>query len=211
MAGSPNPNGALPGVVAVGASAGGVQALTRFASGLPDDFPYPVLVVLHMPANAPSVLAKIIDRGGPLPARSAADGAPLESGQIHVAVPGRHLLVSSDHEVMLSDAPKEYGHRPAINALFRSVALNFGPQAIGVLLSGVLDDGVLGAAAIRARGGTTVVQDPQDALFGAMPINAIQAGVIDHCAPVADIGALLAKLAHRGPTATSGTGERGER
>jgi two-component system chemotaxis response regulator CheB len=210
MAGSPYPNGAPPGVVAVGASAGGVQALTRFASGLPGDFPYPVLVVLHLPANAPSVLAKIIDRSGPLPARNAADGSPLEPGQIQVAVPDRHLLVN-DHEVTLSDGPTECGHRPAINVLFRSVALGFGPHAIGVLLSGVLDDGVLGTAAIRARGGTTVVQDPQDALFAAMPINAIEAGVIDHRAPAADIGALLAKLADRGPTATSATGERGER
>jgi two-component system, chemotaxis family, protein-glutamate methylesterase/glutaminase len=196
MAGSPEPNGLPPGVVAVGASAGGVEALTGFASGLPDDLRYAVLVVLHMPANAPSVLAKIIDRSGPLPAMNAAAGTPLEPGQIHVAVPNHHLLVT-DHQVMLSEGPTENGHRPAINALFRSVALNFGPHSIGVLLSGVLDDGVLGAAAIRARGGTTVVQDPEDALFGAMPINAIEAGVIDHRAPVADMGALLAKLADR--------------
>jgi two-component system, chemotaxis family, protein-glutamate methylesterase/glutaminase len=196
MAGTEDPNSPLRGVVAVGASAGGVEALTRLASGLPDNFPYAVLVVLHMPPKAPSVLAKIIDRSGPLPAMNATDGSPLGPGQIHVAVPGRHLLVS-DHEVMLSEGPTENGHRPAINALFRSVALNFGPHAIGVLLSGVLDDGVLGAAAIRARGGTTVVQDPRDALFGAMPTNAIEAAVIDHQAPVADIGALLAKLADR--------------
>jgi two-component system, chemotaxis family, protein-glutamate methylesterase/glutaminase len=196
MASSPRPSSPPRGVVAVGASAGGVEALTRLASGLPDDFPYPVLVVLHMPPKAPSVLAKIIDRCGPLPAMNATDGSPLRPAQIHVALPDRHLLVS-DHEVMLSEGPTENGHRPAINALFRSAALNFGPNAIGVLLSGVLDDGVLGAAAIRARRGTTVVQDPQDALFGAMPTNAIEAAVIDHQAPVADIGPLLAKLADR--------------
>jgi two-component system chemotaxis response regulator CheB len=190
------PGAAPRGVVAVGASAGGVEALTQLAAGLPGDLPYALLVVLHMPPSAPSVLAKIIDRGGPLPAMTATDGAALQAGTIHVAVPDRHLLVS-DHRVMLSEGPTENGHRPAINALFRSVALHFGPHAIGVLLSGVLDDGVLGASAIRARGGTTVAQHPDDALFPSMPQNALQAGVVDHQAAAADVGRLLSQLADR--------------
>jgi two-component system chemotaxis response regulator CheB len=189
-------NGALRGVVAVGASAGGVEALTRFAAGLPADLPYAILVVLHMPASTPSVLPRIIDRSGPLPAVSAADGSELEPGRIYVAVPGRHLLMN-DHRVTLSEGPTENGYRPAINALFRSVALNAGPRSIGMLLSGVLDDGVLGTAAIRARGGTTVAQRPDDALFPAMPRNAIEAGVVDHQVAAAEGGALLAKLAER--------------
>jgi len=184
------------GVVAVGASAGGVEALTEFASGLPADLPYAILVVLHVPANAPSVLAQIIDRSGPLPAVSATDDAPLEAGRIYVAVPNWHLLVE-DHRVMLSEGPTESGYRPAINALFRSVALTFGTRAVGVLLSGVLDDGVLGTAAIRARGGTTVVQRPDDAMFPGMPLNAINAGVVDHQVKAAEVGALLATLARR--------------
>src|SRR3981081_2577797 len=189
-------NGAPSGLVAVGASAGGVEALTRFASGLPPDLPYAILVVLHMPASAPSVLPKILDRSGPLPAVSATDGAALEAGRIYVAAPGKHLLVN-DHRVALSEGPTENSYRPAINALFRSVALNVGARSVGVLLSGVLDDGVLGAAAIRARGGTTVVQRPDDALFSAMPRNALDAGVVDHQVAAADAGALLAKLAER--------------
>lgn len=192
----PGRHDALPGVVAVGASAGGVEALTQFVSGLTPDLPYAVLVVLHMPPGAPSVLAKILDRSGPLPAETATDGAAMEPGHVYVCVPDRHLLVAGDH-VMLSQGPTENGHRPAINALFRSVALDFGPHAIGVLLSGVLDDGVLGAAAIRSRGGTTVVQTPSDALFTAMPTNAIQAGVADHQAAASDIGAVLTKLLER--------------
>lgn len=187
---------ALSGVVAVGASAGGVEALTQFVGGLTPDLPYAVLIALHMPPNAPSVLAKILDRSGPLPAETATDGATLEPGHVYVCAPDRHLLVADGH-LMLSSGPTESGHRPAINALFRSVALSFGPHAIGVLLSGVLDDGVLGAAAIRSRGGTTVVQDPSDALFAAMPTNAIQAGVADHQAAASDIGALLTKLLER--------------
>jgi two-component system chemotaxis response regulator CheB len=189
-------NGTPRGVVAVGASAGGVEALTQFATGLPDDFPYAVLVVLHMPASAPSMLSRIIDRCGPLRASSAVHGEPLQAGHIHVAVPDRHLLVDQ-HRIVLSEGPTENGHRPAVNALFRSVALTFGSRAMSVLLSGVLDDGVLGSAAVRSRGGVTVAQDPHDALFPAMPENAIDAGVIDHRAAASDVGAVLAKLVDR--------------
>jgi two-component system chemotaxis response regulator CheB len=116
-----NLNGALRGVVAVGASAGGVEALTHLATGLPDDLPYAILIALHLPPAAPSVLARILDRSGPLPAAAATDGDELTPGRIYVAVPDRHLLVS-DHRVFLSEGPTENGHRPAINALFRSAS-----------------------------------------------------------------------------------------
>ncbi|OBG32708.1 chemotaxis protein CheB [Mycobacterium sp. E3198] len=190
-----NENG-LRGVVAIGASAGGVEALSRLAASLSPDLPYAYLMVLHVPAGAPSVLARIIDRCGPLPARAAQDGAPLEPGHIYVGTPDRHLLVA-DHRVLLSQGPTENGHRPAINALFRSVAVTFGHRAIGVLLSGVLDDGVLGLAAIRSRGGTTIGQAPGDALFAALPTNARDAGVLDRQAAAADIGAVLKELSQK--------------
>jgi two-component system, chemotaxis family, protein-glutamate methylesterase/glutaminase len=185
-----------PYAVAVGASAGGVEALTQFAAGLPPDLPFAVLVALHMPVGAPSVLAHILDRSGPLPATQAVDGAPLKPGTIQVAVPNRHLLLH-DHRIVLSEGPTENGHRPAINALFRSVALVYGRCAVSVLLSGVLDDGTLGSAAVRSRGGTTIAQTPTDALFPAMPLNAIDAGVIDHEAAAIEIGGLLKQLADR--------------
>jgi two-component system, chemotaxis family, protein-glutamate methylesterase/glutaminase len=184
------------GVVAVGASAGGVEALKDMAAGLPPDLTYAVLVALHMPAAAPSVLAAIIDRSGPLPAVSARDGEPLEAGRIYVAVPDRHLLVHH-RRLLLSQGPTENGHRPAINALFRSVALEFGPNAIGILLSGVLDDGVLGLGAIRSRGGLGVVQEPSEAMFTGMPLNAISRGHADHRSAAGDIGQLVARLADR--------------
>lgn len=183
-------------VVAVGASAGGVEALTQFAAGLPPDLPYAVLVALHMPVGAPSVLARILDRNGPLPAARAVDGEPLQPGTIRVAVPNRHLLVD-DHRVALSEGPTENGHRPAINALFRSVAVSYGQRAVSVLLSGVLDDGTLGSAAVRSRGGTTIAQSPQEALFPSMPLNAIEAGVIDHEMAAIEVGGLLKQLADR--------------
>lgn len=190
------PDDTAHSVVAVGASAGGVEALTQFAAGLSPDLPYAILIALHMPPEAPSVLAKIIDRSGCLPASTATHDERLEAGRIYVAVPNRHLLVR-DHRVVLSEGPTENGHRPAINALFRSVALDFGPRAIGVLMSGVLDDGVLGAAAIRSRGGRTIAQHPDDAIFSAMPLNALRAGVIDHQVSAAKAGALLAQLSDR--------------
>ncbi|MBU8809011.1 chemotaxis protein CheB [Mycolicibacterium goodii] len=184
------------GVVAVGASAGGVEALTRLTANLSRDLSYAILVVLHMPANAPSVLARILDRAGPLPAVTAVDGALLEPGTIYVARPGRHLMVH-DSRAVLSEGPTENGHRPAVNALFRSVALAYGPHTIGILLSGVLDDGVLGAAAIKRRGGVVIAQSPTDALFPAMPTNAVQAGVVDHVADAADMGGLIKQLTER--------------
>jgi two-component system chemotaxis response regulator CheB len=153
-------------------------------------------MVLHVPAGAPSVLARIVDRSGPLPAGAAEDGATLEPGRIYVSRPDHHLLVA-DHRVVLSQGPTENGHRPAINALFRSVAVAFGRRAIGVLLSGVLDDGVLGLAAIRSRGGTTIGQSPEDALFAALPVNARDAGVLDRLAAAADIGAVLKELSQK--------------
>jgi two-component system chemotaxis response regulator CheB len=183
-------------VVAVGASAGGVEALKEFVAGLPRNLPYAVLVVLHVPAQAPSVLARILARESLLPTAHAVDGEPLRPGTIRVSVPNRHLLVD-DHRIVLSEGPTENGHRPAVNALFRSVALNFGQRAVSVLLSGVLDDGTLGSAAIRSRGGTTIAQLPGDAMFPAMPLNAIEAGVVDLQASAGEVGKLLEELAGR--------------
>jgi two-component system chemotaxis response regulator CheB len=182
-----------PAVVALGASAGGVEALTALLAGVPSDFSCAVLVALHMPASAPSELARILDRSGPLPAKQAVDGDPLEPGTVHVAVPARHLTVQ-DQRIVLSKGPAENGHRPSIDALFRSLATDYGPCAIGVLLSGVLDDGVLGLAAIRAHGGTTIAQLPSDAWYPQLPSSAIHAGVVDHQARAGEIGELLVKL-----------------
>jgi two-component system, chemotaxis family, protein-glutamate methylesterase/glutaminase len=186
----------LRGVVAIGASAGGVEALSRLITGLSPDLPYVYLVTLHVAPGAPSILARILDRCGQLPVVTAEDGQPLRPAHIYVARPDHHLLVA-DNRIVVSRGPKENGHRPAINALFRSVALEFGPHAIGGLLSGVLDDGVLGLAAIRARGGVTIAQAPDDALFPALPANACAAGVVDHQAAAADIGGVLKKLSQR--------------
>ncbi|WP_232066733.1 chemotaxis protein CheB [Mycobacterium parmense] len=182
--------------MAIGASAGGIQALTGWAAGMPAGFGFAVMVVVHTSPRTPSVLAQILDRCGPLRAVPAVDGDVLQAGRIYTAVPDRHLL-AREHRVALSDAPRESGQRPAINALLRSVALDYGPRAIGVLLSGLLDDGVAGLAAIKTAGGSTVVQEPADALFPDLPRNAMRAGVADHSAAADAIGGLLMRLAGR--------------
>lgn len=191
-----NEGGDLAGVVAIGASAGGVEALTQLAAGLSADLPYAFLIALHMPPAAPSVLARILNRSGPLAAVTAEQGCELKPAHMYVAIPDHHLLVA-DHRIVLSRGPTENGHRPAINALFRSVAVAFGNRAIGVLLSGVLDDGVRGLEAIRARGGVTIGQEPEDAMFPALPTNAFDAGVLDRQSTAADVGAVLRDLAQR--------------
>lgn len=187
------------GVIAIGGSAGAVEALKQLTGGLPEDLPFAVLVAMHMSSGTPSVLGRILDRSGPLPAAAARDGEPIVAGRIYVAVPDHHLL-AHERRIVLSHGPAEDGHRPAINPLMRSVAVGHGPRAVGVLLSGVLDDGVLGLAAIHSHGGIVVVQDPDDAVFPSMPLNAIANVPVDHQVKAVAAGRLLAVLGRRQPS-----------
>ena len=180
-------------IVVVGASAGGVEALTRLVAALPPDLSVPVLVALHMAPSSPSVLGDILDRAGPLPAAAADNNEPLEPGRVYVARPDCHLLVHDGH-VRLSKGPVENGHRPAVDTLFRSAARWYGPGAIGVVLSGVLDDGTAGLSVIKARGGTAMVQDPADAAYGDMPRNAIAGVDVDTVLAVPALAAALAEI-----------------
>ncbi|WP_229074125.1 chemotaxis protein CheB [Actinoplanes sp. DH11] len=180
-------------VVAVGASAGGVEALRALVAGLPADYPGAILVVLHVPRDAPSALPGILGRSGPLPASTAVDGEPIRGGHIYVA-PGDHHLLLLDGHLRLSRGPAENGHRPAVDPLFRSVARSVGRRAIGVVLSGSRDDGAAGLATIAGRGGVTVVQDPDDAITPWMPRAACDRLPPDHVLPAAKIGGLLAGI-----------------
>jgi two-component system, chemotaxis family, protein-glutamate methylesterase/glutaminase len=160
-------------LVVIGASAGGVEALKTLASCLPADLQVPIVVVLHLPAGGTSVLPSILDRAGPLRARPAADGDTLEPGTIYVGVPDCHVRIDDD-VLRVAGGPRENGHRPAIDPLFRSAAHTHRERTIGVILSGALDDGTRGLRAIKAHGGMTLVQDPQTALHPAMPEAAIR-------------------------------------
>jgi two-component system, chemotaxis family, protein-glutamate methylesterase/glutaminase len=182
-------------IIVAGASAGGVEALSRLVKDLPADLPAALFVVLHLPSQGSSVLPSILNRSGVLEAFHPRYGQEIEPGRIYVAPPDQHLIVKRGR-VHLSYGPKENGSRPAIDTLFRTAALAYGRRVTGVLLSGLLDDGTAGLAAIKSRGGTAIVQDPDDAMFGAMPRNAMESVQVDHCHRLADIPPLLVRLAH---------------
>jgi two-component system chemotaxis response regulator CheB len=181
-------------IVVIGASAGGIETLRQLVSGLPADFPCPIAVVVHTSPQSPGVLDEILSRSGPLTAINARNGSRLRPGRIYVAPPDHHLVIEPGH-VRITKGPRENRFRPAIDPLFRSAAQVYGPAAIGVVLTGHLDDGTAGLWAIKQLGGVTIVQDPEDALFPSMPENAIRHVKVDYVVPIADVPALLVRLA----------------
>jgi two-component system chemotaxis response regulator CheB len=183
----------MNGTVAVGTSSGGLEALRLLLSTLPADFPAPLCIVMHTAAESPGVLPAILKRSSALEVRYAEDGDPLRSGQVLVAPPDRHLVVEPGR-VRVTAGPRENRFRPAIDPLFRSVAQVFGPSAVGVLLTGSLDDGTSGLDVIKRLGGIAVVQDPADALFPEMPQSAIDHVAVDHVVPLVEMGPLLIEL-----------------
>jgi two-component system chemotaxis response regulator CheB len=186
-------------IMVLGASAGGIEALTRVMASLPENLPASLFVVVHIPAHMPSLLPKIFSRSAPLPAVHPVDGEPIVPGRIYVAPPDRHLLVRPG-VIRVVAGPKENGHRPAVDPLFRSAAEAYGSRVVGVILSGSLDDGTAGLRAVKARGGVAIVQSPEEALYASMPRNAIEHVEVDHVMPAHAIGQLLTELAgHPGP------------
>jgi len=180
-------------LVVIGASAGGVEALKTAIASLPAELPAAVLVVLHVPPYGESVLPRILSRFGTVPARHAEDRDALSRGEVLIAPPDRHLVVEDDH-LETTHGPRENGHRPSIDVLFRSAARWRGARVISVVLSGVLDDGTAGSLAVRQRGGVSVVQDPADAMFPGMPESAIAHGAADHLVTADGLGSLLLRL-----------------
>lgn len=180
-------------IVVVGASAGGVQALTDFVGALPADLPAAIFIVLHVPSANRSRLPLILNRATELPVRQATHQERIVSGRIYVARPDRHMLLRRG-VVGIVMGPKENGFRPAIDPLFRSAAVAYGPRCIGVVLSGNLNDGVSGLGAIKARGGLILAQDPSEALYAMMPQRAAQELTLDFVGPAADLGREVVRL-----------------
>lgn len=167
--------------------------MARLTAGLSGDLPAAVLVVHHFPATSVSVLPDILRRSGSLLALHAVHGQRIEPGRIYIAPPGRHMLIA-DGRIQLTLGPRENGHRPAIDPLFRTAARACGPRVIGVLLSGSLDDGTVGMMAVKRHGGIAVVQDPGEALYTGIPGSAIQRVGVDYVLPVEEIAQLLTRL-----------------
>src|ERR1041384_3023768 len=180
-------------IIVIGASAGGVQALSKLVAAFPPDLPAAVFIVLHIPSHAPSFLPDILARDARVPVAHATDGEEITSGKVYVAPPDYHLLIEN-RNVKLVHGPKENLHRPSIDALFRSAARWAGPRVIGVVLTGARDDGTVGMKAIKQRGGISIVQDPSEAPFPSMPLSVIQDVKVDYSVPLAEIAPLLTRL-----------------
>jgi two-component system, chemotaxis family, protein-glutamate methylesterase/glutaminase len=182
-------------VVVIGGSAGALEALQAIVRGLPADLPAAVCVALHTAPDSPGALPGILRRTSPLPVNEARPDEPLQTGRVYIARPDHHLVVNRGL-LRTTRGPRENGFRPAVDPLFRTAARAYGPQCIGVVLSGALDDGVYGLKLIKKRGGLAVVQDPEEALVSGMPRNAIDHVQVDHVMRAMGIPALLERLVH---------------
>jgi two-component system, chemotaxis family, protein-glutamate methylesterase/glutaminase len=187
-------------IVVIGTSAGGVDALCELNKHLPNDLDASLFVVMHI--GTETLLPQILSRCGNLPAVVAEHGAPYRRGCIYCAPANCHLSIK-DHITVLTRGPRENGHRPAVDVLFRSAARAHRSRVVGVVLSGGRDDGSAGLYAIKARGGVAIVQDPNEALTGSMPQNALKMVDVDFCLPVRQIADVLVQLTKG--NATNGT------
>ncbi|WP_221393243.1 chemotaxis protein CheB [Dyadobacter sp. NIV53] len=180
-------------IVVIGSSAGGVNALKEIAASLPVNFNASVFIVQHISADSISMLPEILSYKGKLTTVHPADGETIQRGYIYIAPPDRHMLIEGDR-ILIKKGPKENRFRPSVDALFRSAAYNFGSRVIGVVLTGMLDDGTSGMWSIKRLGGLCVVQEPEEAAYPAMPLNVLEYVKVDHVVPIFGIAPLLSEL-----------------
>jgi two-component system chemotaxis response regulator CheB len=183
-------------LIVVGASSGGIDALKVIVGGLPADLPAAVLVVVHISPDSPRLLADILNRAGPLPCQYGQDQDVIHRGHIYLAPPNYHLLVEPAR-LRVVQGPKENRARPAVDPLFRSAAAVYGPQTVGVILSGDLNDGTAGLMAVKRVRGIAIIQDPTDALYPSMPRSALRAVEVDYVVPLAEMASILRQVIHQ--------------
>jgi two-component system, chemotaxis family, protein-glutamate methylesterase/glutaminase len=194
-------------VIVVGGSAGGISALCSLLKGIPGNFPAPILAVIHI-AEETHKLSTVLQRCSALKVVDPTKPQPIEPGKVYIAPPNRHLVVRSGCATAVM-GPRENRHRPSVDTLFRSAARSYRTALIGVVLTGALDDGSAGALAIKSRGGTLVVQDPDDAEVPDMPANVIRQVKADHCVKLTQMPGVLQRLVAKNgkrdlPEVTSG-------
>jgi two-component system chemotaxis response regulator CheB len=180
-------------IVVIGASAGGLEAISQILREMPHDVDAAILIVLHTANRAGSFLPQIFERASRLPVRHPADGDSIERGRVYIAPPGFHMIVERD-VVRVVQGPRENLNRPAVDPLFRSAAAAYGPRVIGVILTGMMDDGTAGLMVVSASGGKAIIQDPQSALFSGMPKSALKHVPDAQVAPLEEIPTLLLQL-----------------
>ncbi len=183
-------------VVAVASSAGGIGALSRLLTALPDDLPVPLLIVQHLDPRHETVIADVLQRRSRMPVKLAEDGELARPGVAYVAPPNRHLLVGADGVLHLSESELVHFVRPSADLLFESVAGAYAERAIACVLTGTGSDGAMGITAVRSRGGTVIVEDPATAEFRGMPDAAAATGDVDFQLPLEEIGGVLDGLVH---------------
>jgi len=181
-------------IIAIGGSAGSGAVLKRIFSELPGDLPASIFVSTHVPTHSSGYLADVLAGVTSLPVAMAVDKQPVEPGRVYVAAPDRHLLLMNG-TIRLGEGPRENMVRPSIDPLFRSAALCYGPRAVGVVLTGMLNDGAAGLHAIKAAGGTAVVQHPIDAEADQMPLAALEATQVDHVGSAFDLARIIKEVA----------------
>jgi two-component system chemotaxis response regulator CheB len=181
-------------IVALTASAGGVQALSCLLSGLPKDFPTTIVVVQHLAPDYPSLMAEILARHTCLRVKQAEEGDRIQRAMVYVAPPDQHLLVNGDGTLSLSHSELVHFVRPSADLLFESVAASYQQRAIAVVLTGTGSDGDMGVQAIESMGGVVIAQDPETAEFAGMPRTAIATGCVGFILPLEEIAAKLVAL-----------------
>ncbi|AHL77116.1 chemotaxis protein CheB [Stutzerimonas stutzeri] len=180
--------------VVIGASAGGLAALSTLVEGLPGNLRQPLLMVQHIPPSGPTQLAEIFRRKTALQVKEADDKEVVRAGTLYFAAPGYHLLVEADLSLSLSQDDAVHFSRPSIDVLFESAADAWGERVAGILLTGANEDGAAGLEAIKRAGGITIVQDPEEAEVPTMPLSALQRFAPDYILPLRDIHNLLREL-----------------
>lgn len=180
-------------IIAIGGSLGAVDAVKQLCRDLPGDLAASIFIVIHVGAKGKDLLAGIFDANSSISISTAVDGEVLRPGHAYVAPADHHLLVIGN-VVRLGRGPRENMARPAVDPLFRSVAISFGSRAIAVVLTGMLNDGTSGLADVKRCGGTTVVQNPADAVAPDMPRGALRGSDVDYRAPLSEMATLLIKL-----------------
>jgi two-component system chemotaxis response regulator CheB len=180
-------------LIVIGTSSGGFEALRTLAGGLPKNFPAAILIVIHLSPQSPYVLPLMLSRASQVVVAETVDKTRIEPGKIYIAPPDHHMLVEGS-DIRLTKGPKENRFRPAIDPLFRTAASSYGPRVVGVILTGMLDDGTAGLAVVKEHGGITVVQDPKDALYPSMPQSALRYVGAHYVLPLSEMALLLAQL-----------------
>jgi len=193
----------LHDTVVIGASAGGLQALTAIIERLPATLEACVLVVIHTTPSEDGVLPRVLERVSALPVTFANNGDALKRRHVYVARPDAHLVVTR-HGLGLVHGPRENGFRPAIDPLFRTAARELGPRVIGVILSGALSDGTYGLSLVKHCGGIAIVQDPGEAIISSMPLSVLKDVDVDHVLRASDIAGAIERLTREDADAEGG-------